>query len=146
MSKDGTNGQRVFPMVAYEDVAAAIDWLTSAFGFREIGRISGEDGRIGHAELELNEGVIYLASPTSDYQGPRRHQESCEQARKWSAVPWIIDGVMVEVADVDSHYRQAKDAGARILSGLEDEPFGRIYRVEDVEGHRWMFVQPVATG
>ena len=27
--------QRIVPMIAYEDAAAAIDWLTEAFGFRE---------------------------------------------------------------------------------------------------------------
>jgi len=29
--------QRIFPMIAYEDPAAAIDWLTESFGFRERG-------------------------------------------------------------------------------------------------------------
>jgi len=24
----------------------------------------------------------------------------------------------------------------------EDSPHGRLYRAEDVEGHRWMFSQP----
>ena len=27
--------QQIVPMIAYEDAAAAIDWLTEAFGFRE---------------------------------------------------------------------------------------------------------------
>jgi len=31
--------QRIVPMIAYEDGAAAIDWLVSAFGFREITRM-----------------------------------------------------------------------------------------------------------
>lgn len=30
--------QRIFPMIAYEDAAAAIGWLTKAFGFEERGR------------------------------------------------------------------------------------------------------------
>jgi uncharacterized glyoxalase superfamily protein PhnB len=143
MSKDSPNGsQRIFPMLAYEDAGAAIDWLVRAFGFRELTRMAGEDGRIGHAELELNGGVVYLASPTTDYQSPRRHRESCEPARKWSAVPWVIDGVMGEVDDADAHYNRAKAAGATILSEPEDQSFGRIYRAEDIEGHRWMFIQP----
>jgi len=128
-------------MIAYEDGPAAIDWLVRAFGFREISRIADEQGRIGHAELELNGGVVYLASPTADYESPRRHREHCETARKWSAVPWIIDGLMVKVSDADAHYRQARAAGANILSEPEDQPYGRIYRAEDPEGHRWMFVQ-----
>ena len=143
--EDGPNGsQRIVPMIAYEDAASAIDWLVRAFGFRENMRMADDDGRIGHAELEHGGGIIMLASPTSDYQSPRRHRESCEPARNWSAVPWVIDGVMVQVDDANAHYRQAKDAGATILSEPEDQPYGRVYRAEDLEGHRWMFMQPRA--
>lgn len=74
-------------------------------------------------------------------ESPRRHRETCEQARKWSSVPWIIDGVLVYVDDLDAHYEQAKAAGARILSEIEDGPPGRRYRAEDLEGHRWFFFQ-----
>jgi uncharacterized glyoxalase superfamily protein PhnB len=146
MSNNGANeSQTITPMIAYEDGAAAVDWLVQAFGFREVMRMTDEDGRVGHAELELGGGVVYLASPTGDYESPRRHREHCDPARAWSTVPWVIDGVMAQVSDVDRHYRRAKDAGATILSGLEHEPFGRIYRAEDPEGHRWMFVQPTAS-
>jgi uncharacterized glyoxalase superfamily protein PhnB len=44
-------------------------------------------------------------------------------------------------SDVDAHYRQAKSAGATILTEPEDGPPGRRYRAEDIEGHRWMFMQ-----
>jgi uncharacterized glyoxalase superfamily protein PhnB len=143
MSQDDLNGtQRIVPMLAYEDAAAAIDWLVRAFGFRELTRMTGEDGRIGHAELELDGGVVYLASPTPDYQSPRRHRGACEAARKWSAVPWVIDGVMARVGDANAHFSRARAAGATILSEPEDAPYGRIYRAEDLEGHRWMFAQP----
>jgi len=37
---------------------------------------------------------------------------------------------------------RAKQAGARILTPPEDKPYGRSYRVEDLEGHRWMFQTP----
>ena len=37
-------------MVSYEDVAAAIEWLGTAFGFREAGeRFADEEGRVTHA-------------------------------------------------------------------------------------------------
>src|ERR687896_948439 len=84
------------PMISYEDAGASIDWLAQAFGFREIAaeRYVGPDGRIGHAEMETDRGgVIMLASPTLDYVSPRRHRESCEEAARWSSVPWVIDGV-----------------------------------------------------
>jgi uncharacterized glyoxalase superfamily protein PhnB len=135
--------QSIIPMLAYEDGAAAIDWLTGAFGFRERTRIE-ENGRIGHAELELNGAIVMLATPTPAYVGPRRHREQCEQARKWSEVPYIIDGVLVYVEDLDAHFQQAKRAGATILSEPEDTEHGiRHYRAEDLEGHRWMFAEEI---
>ena len=32
--------------------------------------------------------------------------------------------------------------GAQILREPEDQPFGRLYSAADLEGHRWMFMQP----
>jgi uncharacterized glyoxalase superfamily protein PhnB len=132
---------RVIPMLAYEDGPAALGWLVKAFGFRERMRLTDEDGTLGHGELELGDGVVMLATPTPDYQGPRRHREACEAARKWSEVPWVIDGVLVHVDDVDAHFERAKEAGATILTEPEDTANGRLYRAEDLEGHRWMFSQ-----
>jgi PhnB protein len=80
-----------------------------------------------------------LAEPTPDYQSPKHHRETCEAAGKWSRVPYIIDGVLVQVDDVAAHCERARAAGAVILSEPEDTPDGRHYRVEDIEGHRWMF-------
>ncbi len=129
----------VIPMIAYEDGVAALEWLAKAFGFRERARMVGPDGLLGHGEMEAGEGVIMLATPTPDYRSPKRHRETCEQARRWSAVPYIIDGVLVHVDDLDAHYARAKAAGATILSEIEEDQPGRRYRAEDLEGHRWFF-------
>jgi uncharacterized glyoxalase superfamily protein PhnB len=53
----------------------------------------------------------------------------------------VVDGVLVYVTDVDTHFAQASAADATILSEPEDGFPGRRYRAEDVEGHRWMFLQ-----
>ena len=92
----------VIPMLSYEDGPAALDWLARAFGFRERTRMVGKDGRLGHGEMETGSGVIMLATPTPDYRGPRRHRESCEEAARWSAVPYVVDGVLVYVDDVNA--------------------------------------------
>lgn len=131
----------VVPMISYEDGIAALEWLRRAFGFREIARHTAPDGRLSHGEMEAGAGLIMLSSPTPDYRSPKRHREVCEQARKWSTVPWIIDGVLVYVDDLDRHFARAKAAGARILSDIEEGPPGRRYRVEDLEGHRWFFFE-----
>jgi len=131
----------VIPMLAYESGVEALEWLVRAFGFREQERWLGEDGLLAHGELEAGDGVIMLATPTPDYESPKHHRRHCEPARRWSQVPWVIDGVLVHVDNVDEHYEKAKQAGAVILTEPEDGPPGRRYRAEDLEGHRWMFVE-----
>jgi len=128
-------------MLSYEDGVAALAWLHRAFGFQEIARYTESDGRLSHGEMRAGAGLIMLASPTPDYHSPKRHREVCDQARKWSTVPWIIDGVLVYVDDLERHFARAKAAGATILSDIEQGPPGRRYRAEDIEGHRWFFFE-----
>ena len=90
------------------------------FGFHETARLTTPDGKLSHGEMEAGKGLIMLASPTQDYRSPKRHREVCEQARKWSTVPWIIDGVLVYVNNLDRHFERAKTAGATILSEIEE--------------------------
>ena len=131
----------VIPMISYEDGIRALEWLAGAFGFRETARLTAPDGRLSHGEMRAGDGLIMLASPTPDYRGPKRHREACEQARRWSTVPWIIDGVLVYVDHLERHLARAKSAGATILSEIEEGPPGRRYRAEDLEGHRWFFFE-----
>ena len=133
--------QDVVPMLDYEDGPAAMDWLAEAFGFHEVSRLIGEDGRLSHGEMMAGNGLIMLATATPAYESPKHHREHCERARAWSAVPWVIDGVLVYVNHIDEHFERAKRAGATILGEIEDGYPGRRYRVEDLEGHRWMFLQ-----
>lgn len=137
--------QGAVPMLSYENVAEAIEWLGRAFGFRERGdRYTDAEGRVTHAEVELDGAVVMLGWPGPDYRGPARHAQTCEQARTWLAVPWVVDGVLVYVEDLDPHLERARAAGATILGEPEDEPYGRLYRAGDLEGHRWMFLRPPA--
>jgi uncharacterized glyoxalase superfamily protein PhnB len=135
--------QRIYPMIAYEDAGAAIDWLTEAFGFNERGeRYVMDDGTIGHAELEVGDGqVVMVATPSREYQSPARHRQECEAARRWLDNPWVIDGLLVLVDDLDGHHARAIGAGANVIRPVEEGPDGRLYTAEDLEGHRWMFQQ-----
>jgi uncharacterized glyoxalase superfamily protein PhnB len=131
----------VIPMIAYENGPAAMDWLARAFGFRERTRMLGDNGRLSHGEMEAGQGMIMLATPSPHYQGPKHHREKCDAAARWSEVPYIVDGVLVYVDDIDSHFERAKAGGATILSPLEQGQEGKRYRAEDLEGHRWMFLE-----
>jgi len=133
--------QRFVPMVAYEDATRAADWLTRAFGFSERERFHDAQGIVTDVVLEYG-GEFFLAGhPNAAYRGPRRHALSCATARSWLDSPFVVDGVLVYVDDVDAHHRRAVEAGATILTPPEDGSPGRRYRAEDLEGHRWMFME-----
>ena len=135
--------QRLVPFLGYEDAVAAIDWLCAAFGATENAeeRHTGADGRIGHAELDLEGATIYLSTPAG-YVGSLKHRNGCEIERRMHDNPWVIDGLFVEVDDVQAHHARAAEGGATILREPEEPGIGyRIYTAEDLEGHRWMFGQ-----
>jgi PhnB protein len=122
----------VTPYLLYEDVAGALDWLGAAFGFRERLRFPGPDGDITHAEMEVGaDGVIMMGDPGPDFRNPKHLGGATQQ-------------IHVYVEDVDKHFEQARQAGATIVSGLEDQTYGdRRYIAQDPEGHRWTFSQHV---
>lgn len=125
------NMPRITPYLYYEDVAAALDWLSKAFGFKERLRLPQPDGKITHAEMELADGVVMLGNPGPDYENPKR-------------LGHVTNNIYVYVDDIDKHFERAKGAGAKILDEPRDQFYGdRRYGVEDPEGHQWYFAQHV---
>jgi uncharacterized glyoxalase superfamily protein PhnB len=131
--------QRVVPMLAYEDAGRAADWISKVFGFKEVERFHNGAGTVTDVRMELDGATILVGHPSDAYQGPRRHAQACALARQWLETPFIVDGVVVYIDDVDTHFGYAKRAGAKILTEPETNERQRQYRVEDLEGHRWMF-------
>jgi len=125
--------QRIFPMLAYDDAPAAIDFLKAAFGFEERSRMNMPDGTIGHAELVLSGNVVMLAT-TWKAGGLASPQD----------LPGIPSQLFCEIEDADAHCNRAKAAGAVVIAEPEDQPYGhRSYRAMDLEGHRWIFGAPI---
>jgi uncharacterized glyoxalase superfamily protein PhnB len=121
----------VVPVLIYEDVAKAIEWLCATFGFRERLRVTRQDGTVIHAQLVVAEGAILLGRAGGPYQPPRT--EDTDQY------------VLIHVADADAHFLHAKRLSARIVSSPTDMPFGeRSYTALDFAGHRWTFSQHIA--
>jgi uncharacterized glyoxalase superfamily protein PhnB len=131
----------VIPMMAYRNGVEALDWLVAAFGFTELARMVTDEGRLEHAELGAGSGTIMLATPSLDYEGPALHRSHCEQSARWQDVPYLVDGLLIYVDDVDAHFARAVEHGATILTEVESTEHGKRYRAEDPEGHRWMFVE-----
>ena len=130
MTEMRADEQAVVPMLGYEDGPAAMDWLARAFGFTERTRWLNDDGSLGHGEMLAGGGLIMLATaPSKAYESPRTHRERCARAEQWSRTPYVLNGVLVYVDDVDAHFERARAAGAVMLSSIEDGP-GRLYRAE----------------
>jgi uncharacterized glyoxalase superfamily protein PhnB len=99
-------GGRVIPALRYRNGQAAIDWLCKAFSFEKKMVVPGESGRIAHAELVLENGMIMLGEWETDYRRFVRAPERPERIK--------TQGIYVVVADV-------KAAGAEILLDLKTQ-------------------------
>lgn len=131
----------IVPMLTYENGIAAMDWLCRVFGFTEKTKWLDNEGKLSHGEITMNDGIIMLANGNRDYESPLRHRQNCIRSAKWYSVPYVINGVMVYVEDIQMHLENARQSGAVILSDLEFGEPGTRYRAEDLEGQRWMFMQ-----
>jgi uncharacterized glyoxalase superfamily protein PhnB len=121
----------VVPILVYEDVGKAIDWLCGTFGFRERLRAAGPGGSITHAQLDVADGAVMLGRQGAEFRPPRPNE--------------VSQFLHVRVEDVDRHFENSRARGARILKSPTDTPFGeRQYTVEDPGGHRWTFSQSIA--
>lgn len=114
----------IFPTVRYEDAAAAIDWLTAAFGFERGTVVADDDGVIAHAELRFGAGVVMLGQLREEHHGAPTDRQT----------------IYVSVPDLDAHHARALAAGAEILSAPFDTDYSsREYAARDLDGYRWDF-------
>lgn len=122
----------ISPVLFYEDLAAATQWLCSALGFVEKreDRITDDNGVVLHAELTMGNGLIILSTEYEDFRIP--HPESVHH-----------QVLYVFVDDVDLHAARAREHGAKITNEPADRDYGaRTYGLQDVGGYHWIFAQP----
>ena len=120
--------QRIIPYLYYQDGPAALEFLRKAFGFEERTRELRADGTLMHAEVVYRGNVVMLGTPVDNGPLPLRD------------LPTRHSSVMCYVDDLDAHFAKAKEAGATIVSELQDKSYGdRMYAATDPEGHQWYF-------
>jgi uncharacterized glyoxalase superfamily protein PhnB len=123
---------RLIPVLAYQDISAAHDFLVSAFGFEAGGVSRNADDLPMHGEVRSGDMAIWLHRVTPEHQLASPRTSDADNG-----------GLFVYVADVDAHYAHARAAGARIDSEPINQPYGqREYGARDLEGHRWWFATP----
>jgi PhnB protein len=117
----------VTPYLCLSDAAAAIDFYKRAFGARVAVRMDGPNGKIGHAELQIGDSRIMLADEMPG-----------GSARSPQSLGGTSMGVFLYVEDVDSVFKQALEAGAKVQMPLADMFWGdRFGTVTDPFGHSW---------
>ena len=118
---------RVIPYLCVDGAAAAIDFLVEVFGATERMQMTMPDGRIGHAEVAIGDGVIMLSDeyPEMGVIGPK-------------TVGGTAVTVMVYVEDADATFAKAVAAGATAERPVETHFYGdRGGQFFDPFGHRW---------
>ncbi len=120
---------RISSAVFYDDAAAAIDWLTRAFGLAVQERVEDEQGRIVHSQLVLDGGLIMVGQ--TGLQPDRAYQQS----------PQAVGGantqsLCVYVDDADAHCERARAAGAAITIEPATQDYGEGYWVDRSYGAR----------
>jgi len=123
----------ITPYLLYEDVDAALKFLSKAFGFKEYGEsFRGDDGKLQHAAMKLGKDIVMMGCPGAKFKNPNRLKQRV-------AVMQYVD-----IKNVDGHFERAKKAGAKIIEEPQDTHYGaRRYGAEDPQGHYWYFAAPL---
>lgn len=109
----------VTPYLLVADAAKLINFLTNAFGAVEVERMTGENGRVMHAEVTLGDSRIMMGEPMGEF-GP------------------MPAGIYLYLPDVDAAYKRALEAGATSLMEPADQFYGdRSGGVRDSQGNMW---------
>ena len=124
----------LIPYLVAKDAGSAIAFYGAAFGAVEIFRMTDPgDGRLGHAELEIDGCRFMLADEYPDFG---------------AVSPDTVGGSPVTLhlstGSVDADVERAASAGALVLRAPTNQPFGeRSALLLDPYGHRWMLSQTV---
>jgi len=114
----------LLPHLTYTDLAKAIHWLTSTFGFVEHYRYGDP---VQGAQLHLGNAFIMVNSARPGRSSP-------------AALGSETQSLTIFIDDVEAHYAQARAAGASIVEELHETAYGELqYGVEDLERHHWLF-------
>lgn len=107
------------PYIVSQNCVEAIEFYKQVFGATERMRMPLPDGSIGHAELQIGDSVLMLASGGEEW--PATSSLTC-----------------LYVEDCDVVFQRAVDAGATVLEPLADKFYGdRSGSVLDPFGQRW---------
>ena len=120
--------QTAAPYLTVRGAAEAIEFYKRAFGAREVLRLDGPGGKVGHAEIMIGNSHIMISDEFPE------HGALSPQSLGGSPVK-----LHLYVEDVDALAKQAVGAGAKIVRPIEDQFYGdRSGQLADPFGHVWI--------
>src|SRR5918995_5516555 len=120
------------PYLSVANAREAIAWYTDTFGASLVGEMyEMDDGRVGHAELQIGDGVLYLADeyPELGLKAPDPQASSVS--------------LMLQVSDTDATLDRARERNAVVQREPYENYGSRSATIIDPFGHRWMLSGPV---
>ncbi len=117
----------VTPHLVCNGAADAIEFYKKAFNAVELARVPRPQGKLLHALIRIGDSAVMLVDEFPDWHalGPK--------SLKGSPVT-----IHLYVQNVNSFFKQAVGAGAKITMPLDDTFWGDRYgKLEDPFGHHW---------
>ena len=127
MSRPNRTTNHTVPYLSVHDAENALAFYAEAFGARETVARTSWEGKIGHAQIEIEGATIMLADEFPAYNKSPR------------TLGGTTVSIHVDVKDVDAFYARAIKAGAKVLQPVKDQPDGRRCKLQDPYGHEWFF-------
>jgi PhnB protein len=125
----------LLPYICVSPATDAIAWYRDVFDAVETIRYTGDDGRIGHAEMRFGNAMIMLSDPYPELD--------VRSPLELGGTPVTMH---LTVPDVDAVREKAAAAGAIIRREPEDQSYGaRSMSLRDPFGHRWMVQTPTGS-
>ena len=130
--------QPITPYLTINGADKALEFYQRAFGATDIFRHPGEDGRLFHARMTINGGIVMMSDDYSkDHGGPSAPTPD-------KTAPVAVSIALDSPEKVDAMFAQAVAAGGNGVVPPEDMFWGdRFAIVVDPFGHRWMLDAPL---
>ena len=122
----------ITPSIVCKNAAKAIDFYKEVFHAKELNRMAGPGGSIGHAELQIGDSRLMIGD---EFPG-------VATAPGQNSPPSSY--LFIYTDNVDALFDRAVKAGAKVEMPLQNQFWGDRYgKIQDPFGHRWGLSQHV---
>jgi uncharacterized protein len=121
-----------------EDRVRSLAFYTEGLGLEAVGEPAA-DGVPEPLQLRLGEEVHLMLIPTGGFAMVTTPRPTAPRGTSECLLGWSVP----TVEEVDAAVERARAAGADVLSGPTDVPWGRLALFADPDGHLWQVIRPL---